>query len=557
MDCLTFIFKILLKMKSIVVAAFLLLLVQLGQAQSNAAWEQNFIAPSNVIYSLIDSHTDADGNTYLLWIDHDNAHAEYLAKISPAGGVIWHDTLNVPGKKFSAGWFKGNLSVVNDRIVIGAITYPLGNGYADATIVVYDTAGQMVNYKANTIWWQATPWKIIQNGAHDIWFVYSQGSPFDTQPILYVSRFDQNLNINWTRTYLMPKICSDVTAVLDNASNIYVSFSSDSILGNMHFIEAKTVKINISGQQMWMRQRPLTNYRYATITGNNLVLAGKAYNYTNYASNDTGDAAITFIDINSGQEVAHDVYNSAAPAREISKDLLVDGNGDVLWLGVEGVNTTLGASSTVVRRYSAAGNLIWSRSAPTYPGCSGPSNLTQDVTGKFWISTWACQPSAGMSEVSQHWRITATGQIDSTLSHTIHPLLLGPMHSTVDAHGSHYVAYQQAECGGNRVGVFKYAGTLDPVAVSEADFPSGGIVIAPNPASGQTVLTANAPQAGSLRVQVRDVSGKLVYERSVEVNSGEFSLQLALDGIKAGIYFVELTLADGLIGTGKLVVLGE
>ncbi len=545
-------------MKSFVVAAFLLLFAQIGQAQSNAAWEQNFIAPGNVIYSLIDSHTDSDGNTYLLWIDHDNAHAEYLAKISPAGGIVWHDTLDIPGKKFSAGWFKGNLSVVDDRIVIGAITYPLANGYADATIVVYDTAGQMVNYKANTIWWQATPWRIIQNANHEVWFVYSQGSPFDTAPILYASKFDAALTVQWTKTYPMPKICSDVAAVLDANDNLYVSYSSDSLAPNGHNILANTRKISTSGQEMWLRPRPLTNYRYATLTGSNLVLAGKAYNYTNYASNDTGDAAITFIDINTGIEVTHDVYNSAAPAREISKDILVDGNGDVLWLGVEGVSSNFGnPSSTVVRKYNSAGSLLWSNQTPTYPTCSAPNNLTQDVSGDFWISTWACQPAQGMSEVSQHWRITNTGQIDSTLSHTIHPLLLGPLHSTVDAHGSHYVAYQQAECGGNRVGVFKYAGTQDPVAVSEEHAPSAGIMIAPNPASGKTILAANAPQAGSLRVHVRDVSGKLVYERSVEVNSGEFNLDLALDGVKAGIYFVELTLADGLIGTGKLVVLGE
>ncbi|MEY3444865.1 MAG: Secretion system C-terminal sorting domain, partial [Bacteroidota bacterium] len=513
-------------MKTTLFAAFFLLFAQITFAQSNAVWETNFIAPSNVIYSMIDSHTDADGNTYLLWIDHDNAHAEYLAKISPTGTVVWHDTLNVPGKKFSAGWFKGNLSVVDDRIVIGAITYPLANGYADATIVVYDTAGQMVNYKANTIWWQATPWRIIQNANHEVWFVYSQGSPFDTAPILYASKFDAGLTLLWTKAYQMPKICSDVAAILDANDNLYVSYSSDNITTNGHNIEAMTRKISPSGQELWLRPRPLTNYRYAAITGSNLVLAGKAYNYTNYASNDTGDAAITFIHINTGLETTHDVYNNAAPAREISKDIQVDGNGDVLWLGVEGVSSITGISSTVVRKYDASGNLIWSRNTPTYPGCSGPANLTQDITGNFWISTWACQPSQGMSEVSQHWRITSTGQIDSTLSHSIHPLLLGPIHSTVDAHGGHYVAYQQAECGGNRVGVFKYGGIQDPVAISEADLPMVGISLAPNPAGGQTTISANASQAGRLSVHVRDVSGKLVYERSVEVNSGEFNLDL-------------------------------
>jgi hypothetical protein len=378
-------------------------------------------------------------------------------------------------------------------------------------------------------------------------------------PILYASKFDAALTVQWTKSYPMPKICSDVAAVLDANDNLYVSYSSDSLAPNGHNILANTRKISTSGQEMWLRPRPLTNYRYATLTGSNLVLAGKAYNYTNYASNDTGDAAITFIDINTGIEVTHDVYNSAAPAREISKDLLVDGNGDVLWLGVEGVSSNFGnPSSTVVRKYNSAGSLLWSNQTPTYPTCSAPNNLTQDVSGNFGSAPGLANPrkasqkfpNIGASPTPA--KSTARSAIRST------PYLLGPLHSTVDAHGSHYVAYQQAECGGNRVGVFKYAGTLDPVAVSDGGFSNfGGITIAPNPASGQRRFAANVPQAGSLRVEVRDVSGKLVYERSVEVNSGEFNLDLALDGVKAGIYFVELTLADGLIGTGKLVVLGE
>ncbi len=530
-------------------AALALFLVSLPAfAQTNSAWVHDFVAPGNHIYSYIDSKTDAAGNSYLLWIDHDFGHQEFLAKMSPGGALLWIDTLTIPNRIFSASWTLGNLSLVGDRVVVGGITYP-PSGYGEATIVVLDTMGNMLNHKEITVWYQIGAWQVMQNANHDLWFVYSQGTPFDQAPIMYASRLDANLNVQWVHSYPQLKLCTDVATLLDDQDNLYLSYSQDSIAGGGQHIRATTRKLDPAGNELWMRPHVGANYKKAVVSGSSLVLAGKEYNTTNYMSNDTGNALITFIDLNTGQELLNDNYNSASPYREITADLLVDGAGDVWWLGVENVSTVgPTGSSTVVRKYAPSGNLIWSRSTPTYPIGGGPGNFVHDASGRIWACNFV---QNGLNVML--WRLSTTGQIDSTLQHSLNPLYYGVIRITADTLGNLYLGFQQVQCGGNRVGIVKFGTLVDPpVSVAQAH-SAPAMHLAPNPARSRTVIHMSATASGPASISVVDISGKLVLQENALLNGGEVAHSLDVAGLESGIYFVSITQNGTRIATGKLL----
>ena len=78
------------------------------------------------------------------------------------------------------------------------------------------------------------------------------------------------------------------------------------------------------------------------------------------------------------------------------------------------------------------------------------------------------------------------------------------------------------------------------------------VSVAPNPlAGGFATVRYSLPRAGTARVSVLDVAGRVVLERNVAGRSGSMSLDLR--SLKAGVYLVRVT-ADGFSDGQKLVV---
>ncbi|MBQ6236869.1 MAG: fibronectin type III domain-containing protein [Bacteroidales bacterium] len=117
-----------------------------------------------------------------------------------------------------------------------------------------------------------------------------------------------------------------------------------------------------------------------------------------------------------------------------------------------------------------------------------------------------------------------------------------------------YSVYVRSECGGTTGSwstrtVFR----TSPVGIDIAGGDAMTVSIAPNPASGSTVLTIGGASAASLKVSVIDLSGRTVATYAVDGCESDCSKTLALDGLSAGTYFVRID-GDGVKSVKKLVV---
>jgi PKD repeat protein len=80
--------------------------------------------------------------------------------------------------------------------------------------------------------------------------------------------------------------------------------------------------------------------------------------------------------------------------------------------------------------------------------------------------------------------------------------------------------------------------TLNLTSDVESPELQSGIMIAPNPCSGDFVLTLNSDRSETLRCDITDAQGRVVRERVVEIRPGENSIQFHEPELPAGVYFV-------------------
>ena len=78
-------------------------------------------------------------------------------------------------------------------------------------------------------------------------------------------------------------------------------------------------------------------------------------------------------------------------------------------------------------------------------------------------------------------------------------------------------------------------------------------VLAPNPTSGEFYLMIDATVAEKFNLDITDVSGRIVYDRSVDVADGFNNIVINDVKLKSGIYFVNLNYKNEKI-TRKLII---
>lgn len=81
-----------------------------------------------------------------------------------------------------------------------------------------------------------------------------------------------------------------------------------------------------------------------------------------------------------------------------------------------------------------------------------------------------------------------------------------------------------------------------------------GLRLWPNPIVAETNFYFNAPQAGNYRLAVHDLSGRMVWESTQTLPSGENHLAISAAGWDSGIYFASLT-GNGVSANVKVVKL--
>lgn len=92
-------------------------------------------------------------------------------------------------------------------------------------------------------------------------------------------------------------------------------------------------------------------------------------------------------------------------------------------------------------------------------------------------------------------------------------------------------------------GVFAYSAVRSARLGKAWDKP----VITPNPTDGFCSISFVAPQEGSGTLEITDASGKKIMEQNIQFGSGNNNLQLDLNALTPGTYFVQL-LVEGAAG---------
>lgn len=91
---------------------------------------------------------------------------------------------------------------------------------------------------------------------------------------------------------------------------------------------------------------------------------------------------------------------------------------------------------------------------------------------------------------------------------------------------------------------------LSPVKVDEYDKLQNSVTVYPNPSSGIVNLKWGDVRNGEADISVTDISGKLVYQnKHLTINA---STQFNIDATN-GVYFVKISLANGMSVTKKLI----
>lgn len=534
----------------------LLLLAGILQAAISSAqvrFDTDFTAQSPVIFTFEDAHTDADGNTYLFYIDNDIYRRSFLSKIDSTGAVIWQDTVSVPNQVLSVGGSGNVMNVLGNRILIGTVSFP-NSGLGQASILDYDTSGNLQHQLSINLNWSVGTWKVLQNAAGDTWFIYSYGDPYTSNPILYVRKMDSALNYTWQQTYTMPAMGLYVDATLDQNDNLYFTYTSDSVVGANHFTEAFTRKLDSNGNEIWLTNHSLCNYRKMEISGNQLIMAGQAYTTTsNWLANDTGDVILSMLDITNGNENYSDLYDGLTGTRDVFSGFSIDGSGNIYVCGNQDVNTNVIQYSSFVRKYAAAGNLIWHHSFPGNGYYSTSFGIRHDVYGDPWLFGVKTIGNGSATDFEVR-RLNASGMIDSTLQYSIAPLYIGTAKGMVDAHGGIYVAFQQAQCGGNKVGVFSFGNqsVVNPKGIAESDFDLNGTIF-PNPSAGNFSLQFDSENAGEVSVQLTDLSGKIISQKNISANAGTNLIAIDISGFSSGTYLLQLIQQEQKTAVYRLV----
>jgi hypothetical protein len=164
------------------------------------------------------------------------------------------------------------------------------------------------------------------------------------------------------------------------------------------------------------------------------------------------------------------------------------------------------------------------------------------------VASWGCQ-SGGGDEV-----IVLENASPTTPTYSIDTP--GSMwHVDMDPDGFYFTAagkHVHANVMGSGADVYMYTMVIQGVE-SGIDPILPGLSLSPNPCAGQASVGFSLPQAGIARLDVYDLSGRIVQAVTTEsLSSGEHSIPVSTD-LPDGLYVVSLTFGDQRL-TEKLVV---
>jgi len=520
------------KMLLVFVTALSSLLPALLQGQVDTAWVRRYNGPGNSEDVARAIAVDGSGNVYVTGCSYGSGtyHDYATIKYNANGDTILVRRYNGPGNSDDLA---SSLAVdgQGNMYVTG---YSFGSGTsADYATIKYNSAGveqwvQTYNGPGNG-WDEA--YSLAVNGQGNVYvtgYSYGSGTSCDYATIKY----NANGDTLWVRRYNGPGNSDDLASSLavDGQGNVYVTGTN---YGSGTSADYATIKYNSVGVQQWVQtyNGPGNGIDKAS----SLVVDGQGNVYvTGYSTGSGTSHDYTTIKYNSAgvqQWLAR--YNGPGNSYDEATAIAVDGQGNVYVTGWSYGSGTSCDYATIkynsvgvqqwVQRYNGPGNGIDKASSLVV---DGQGNVY--VTGASYGSGYATikYNSAGVQQWIQSY--TGPGNGDDRVSSL-----------AVDGQGNVYVTGSSTGSSTDYdYATIKYvqAQGIEEIGVAKGNCAmTNSIEIYPNPA--KTYFTIRLPFfADRSQIKIFDVTGKVV----IEVRVKKQELRISLEGIKNGVYFVQV-----------------
>lgn len=96
--------------------------------------------------------------------------------------------------------------------------------------------------------------------------------------------------------------------------------------------------------------------------------------------------------------------------------------------------------------------------------------------------------------------------------------------------------------------------TRGTVTGNDAKISLTGLTVYPNPTVNEASVSFSSPEAGDMVLKIVAADGRLLLEKPAKISAGENVEKLNLEALEAGIYFLNISSGNTLIGTYKIII---
>jgi uncharacterized delta-60 repeat protein len=503
-------------------------------AQVDTAWVRSYNGSGNsgeIAYAIV---VDNSGNVYVTGQSWGSVTLEDYAtiKYNSLGVEQWVARYNGPGNS----WDYASAIAVDGQGNVYVTGYSVGSStnYDYATIK-YNSLGveQWVARYNGPGNYLDKSYAIALDGAGNVYVTggsYGSGTGGDYATIKYNPAGVEQ----WVQRYNGPRNDYDVAYAIavDGAGNVYMTGWSS---GSGTSGDYATIKYNSLGVEQWVaRYNGPGNsddcaYAIAVDGSGNVYVTGECY-----GSDTSSDyATIKYNSLGVEQWVAR--YNGPGNYLDKPYAIAIDGSGNVYVTGYS-VRSGINADYAIIK-YNSLGVQQWIQRY------NGPGNggdcayaIAVDGSGNVYVTGGSDGSGTGGDYATIKYNSSGVQQWVARYN--------GPGNDwdeayaiAVDGSGNVYVTGKSYGSGTYYdYTTIKYVQTPGVEEARGQMQEAREIEIYPNPA--KAFFTLRLPQSGDReQIKIYDVSGKVVKELE---SSGNRELRILLDGIKNGVYFVQL-----------------
>ncbi len=517
-----------------------------SNAQVTEEWVKRINGPANGSDHGHDVETDPSGNVYVTgWIETTIGNPDcHTVKYSPDGTLQWAKTYagSVGGTDYGYA-----ITVDNEG---NAYVGGFGNGTSavyDIFIIKYTTSGDTAwirRWTSPHLNYSAYAYSIAVDDEGN---VYTTGFMSDgiTSGEFITLKYNSSGTLLWAEEYGGPGTSIDYAnyIAVDDSEFVYITGWSGG-LNNLH--DMTTIKYSPDGDTLWVRRlngsADGNDYAYWLDLDN----AGNVYVAGQSADTASGDNVTTIKYSPAGDLLWIQHYNGPANAYDAGWADAVDSTGNVY---VTGNHTTLTGVDCVTLKYSAAGDLLWTKSY-NGPGNGGDIffSMAMDDSANVYVSGFVAGTAASDFATI---RYSSSGNEDWVQLYDGAGSYDGTYAVTVDHSRNVYVTGYSSGSGTDYdYTTIKYSqsGTVgvEPDDLTPAEYNLSQNY--PNPFNPSTKFSYELPIESKVRITVYNVLGQLQDVLVDEIKpAGSYQVDWSADNIVSGVYIykIEAEAANG------------